>query len=290
MSAVKRIVSTSFWEDDKVVDTFTPEDKYFMLYLLTNPHTKQIGIYPVNLKVAAFETGYSKDSVSHLLDRFENVHGIIKRSITTTEVLIKNFLRHSIVKGGKPVLDCLYKEAGTVKDRSLLVDLVKYLSCKNDLLDTVSVFVRDMSEKLEIQSAENDNDNDDVNDNDNDNDVRSTYGKRTASVRKRPPARFVPPTVEEVAAYCKERGNTVDPQHFVDYYSANGWVQGRGKPIKDWKAAVRTWERNNAQKGVNSNAGSNAAQQNAGAYGTAERGGYTDSHGNHYKLRSALDD
>lgn len=62
--------------------------------------------------------------------------------------------------------------------------------------------------------------------------------------RKRPPARFVPPTLEEVRAYCHERKNTVDPERFHDYYSANGWVQGKGKPIKDWKAAVRTWERN----------------------------------------------
>ena len=52
------------------------------------------------------------------------------------------------------------------------------------------------------------------------------------------------PTQEEVIAYCKERGNSVDPQRFFDYYSANGWVQGKGKPIKDWKACVRTWERN----------------------------------------------
>lgn len=56
-------------------------------------------------------------------------------------------------------------------------------------------------------------------------------------------ARFVPPTVEEVRAYCQERGNKVDAQRFVDFYTANGWHQGRGKPIKDWRAAVRTWER-----------------------------------------------
>lgn len=59
---------------------------------------------------------------------------------------------------------------------------------------------------------------------------------------------FVPPTVEEVSNYCKERGNSIDPQHFIDYYCANGWVQGRGgKPIKDWRAAVRTWERSGIQ-------------------------------------------
>lgn len=56
--------------------------------------------------------------------------------------------------------------------------------------------------------------------------------------------RFSPPSVDEVAAYCKERHNGVDPRRFVDFYTANGWTQGRGKSIKDWRAAVRTWERN----------------------------------------------
>lgn len=54
--------------------------------------------------------------------------------------------------------------------------------------------------------------------------------------------RFIPPAVEEVRAYCLERQNGLDPQRFVDFYEANGWTQGRGKPIKDWRAAVRTWE------------------------------------------------
>lgn len=55
--------------------------------------------------------------------------------------------------------------------------------------------------------------------------------------------RFVPPTLEEVASYCRERNNTVDPQHWHDYYSSNGWKVGKN-PMKDWKSAVRTWERN----------------------------------------------
>mgnify|MGYP003293079402 FL=1 len=54
--------------------------------------------------------------------------------------------------------------------------------------------------------------------------------------------RFIPPTVEEVAAYCRERGNHVDAQRFVDYYTANGWMRGKTK-LKDWRACVRTWER-----------------------------------------------
>lgn len=55
--------------------------------------------------------------------------------------------------------------------------------------------------------------------------------------------RFAAPTVEEVRAYCQERGNAVDAQRFVDYYGANGWKVGKN-PMKDWKAAVRTWENN----------------------------------------------
>lgn len=59
---------------------------------------------------------------------------------------------------------------------------------------------------------------------------------------------FVPPTVEEVNAYCRERNNGIDASEFVDFYTANGWTQGKGKPIKDWKACVRTWERNPFRK------------------------------------------
>ena len=59
---------------------------------------------------------------------------------------------------------------------------------------------------------------------------------------KRP--RFEKPSLEDVKSYCTERRNRVSPEQFVDHYEANGWVQGKGKPIRDWKAAVRTWERN----------------------------------------------
>ena len=55
-------------------------------------------------------------------------------------------------------------------------------------------------------------------------------------------ARFTPPTVGEVRDYCRERGNTVDAERFVDFYAAKGWMVGKNR-MKDWKAAVRTWEK-----------------------------------------------
>lgn len=53
--------------------------------------------------------------------------------------------------------------------------------------------------------------------------------------------RFTPPDVEQVRAYCRERNNGIDPEAFVNYYASKGWVVGRS-PMKDWQAAVRTWE------------------------------------------------
>ena len=64
-----------------------------------------------------------------------------------------------------------------------------------------------------------------------------------SSKKKQAKKKFAPPTVEEVAAYCRERGNSIDPETFVNHYEANGWVRGKS-PIKDWRACVRTWEKN----------------------------------------------
>lgn len=58
---------------------------------------------------------------------------------------------------------------------------------------------------------------------------------------KRTRKSFIKPTLEEVAAYCQERNNGINPQAFIDYYDSCGWMVGN-KPMKDWKAAVRTWE------------------------------------------------
>jgi hypothetical protein len=71
--------------------------------------------------------------------------------------------------------------------------------------------------------------------------------------------RFSPPTVEEVKAYCAERKNNVDAQRFVDYYTSNGWLVGKNK-MKDWRAAVRTWERNSTNSSKTSGI---AVKQNA---------------------------
>ena len=72
------------------------------------------------------------------------------------------------------------------------------------------------------------------------------------------PRRFVRPAVEEVAAYCRERHNGVNAQQFVDFYEAKGWRIGKN-PMKDWRAAVRTWEQRDGRAAQKDNRGGTPA-------------------------------
>lgn len=86
-------------------------------------------------------------------------------------------------------------------------------------------------------STENKQNNPNVNDNVNANVISSNEDKAKSV------SRFVAPTLDEIQGYCKEKGFNVDAASIYDHYTANGWVQGKNKPIKDWKAAVRQWAR-----------------------------------------------
>ena len=178
---IKRIVDVSFWTDGKV-DDFSPEDKYFMLYLLTNPFTTQLGIYEISIKQVAFQLGYSMDAVKVLIDRFENKYNLIFYSEKTNEIAIKNFLKHSIIKGGLPVRNCLLKEMKQVKNRELLARVFAHIKNSEKLNETVKKIIEEYEEKNGIPSFlndnENENDNDNDNDNENDNEVSRPYRAR----------------------------------------------------------------------------------------------------------------
>ena len=175
---IKRVVDTAFWTDGKV-DEFSPEDKYFMLYLLTNPFTTQLGIYEISIKQVAFQMGYSIDAVKVLLDRFENNYGVIIYKPDTNlsgEVAIKNFLRHSIIKGGAPVRDCLIREMKKVKNRELISQVFEHIKDNENLNATVKNIISDYESGTIYYSNSsiknnNDNNNDIHNENENDNDV-----------------------------------------------------------------------------------------------------------------------
>lgn len=82
--------------------------------------------------------------------------------------------------------------------------------------------------------------------------------------------KFVKPTIEQISAYCLERKNKIDAGHFFDYYESKGWKIGKN-PMKDWKAAVRTWERQDFNKdGKNDATNRNNSQQGDDRYSRAK--------------------
>ena len=91
--------------------------------------------------------------------------------------------------------------------------------------------------------AYNDNGNDNGNDNDNGLSKESNNKNNNIEkeiVKKKTAERFIAPTIDEVQEYAIQKGYIIDAEHFVDYYTANGWKVGRN-PMKDWRAALRTW-------------------------------------------------
>ena len=75
--------------------------------------------------------------------------------------------------------------------------------------------------------------------------VEALLGQEQEQERKKKYRRFAPPSISEIAEYCLERRNGIDPEGFRDYYEARGWKLKGGQTMKSWQAAIRTWERNN---------------------------------------------
>ena len=157
---VKRIVDTDFWTDIDVIDSYSVEDKYFNLYLLTNRFVRQAGIYKLPKKFISFETGYTKEVVEVLLDRFENKYKKIKYNHDTQEIALLDYTSFSIIKGGKPVEDCLIQDLSVVKDKTLILDAYKNM-CKywDNSERPFDLKVKDI-----FYEVYNDNDNDNDND------------------------------------------------------------------------------------------------------------------------------
>lgn len=86
--------------------------------------------------------------------------------------------------------------------------------------------------------------------------------------KKRESKPFVPPTLEEVQAYCRERNNNVDAKKFFDYFVASDWIDSKGNPVRNWKQKVITWESyaSNDTQGRNGNNGQNAGDSSKTQY------------------------
>lgn len=78
---------------------------------------------------------------------------------------------------------------------------------------------------------------------DSSRDIKESVGKKDMMPETRKRRIFVKPTLDDVAEYCRQRGNNIDPEEFMAYYESKGWVVGKNAPMKSWKSAVQLWER-----------------------------------------------
>lgn len=135
-----RQIQTSFWSNTYIQEEMTAEDKYFYLYLMTNEFTTQIGIYSITKKQMAFDLGYSIESVTALLQRFETYHKLIKYDVESREIILLKWAENNLNIGGKPVQDLIKKEIEQVKNKEFLA--LMYSCCpENSLKNFIGLLI-----------------------------------------------------------------------------------------------------------------------------------------------------
>jgi hypothetical protein len=113
------MMRADIWNHSIVIE-MTPEDKFFYLYILTNPQSNQIGIYKITKKQLAFDLGFSAEIVRSIMDRFTDHYKLIRYNPGTSEIAIKTWGKYYLHKAGKQVMECVISVLNEVKDHSLI--------------------------------------------------------------------------------------------------------------------------------------------------------------------------
>ena len=180
-------------------------DRYLFLYLITNEHVNWCGIYELEIGMMAFESGIDKEDLQKTM-----LPRLLPKVIYHEGwIFIKNFPRYHT--GG--------------------INAEKGLKAAMDALPTrIKAKIRHILGKNGIKS--------------NPLQPPSPSASASASASASKEDRFAPPSLEELTNYCKERKNGVNASQWMDFYISKGWFIGKNK-MRDWKAAVRTWESRN---------------------------------------------
>ena len=257
-------LNVNFFEDERI-DWLCEQQNgyaYVVLYLklclkTANNNgilTRQIGdmIIPYNVDKIAEITHINVDIVRVALELYKKI-GLVYEADAEC-----NFMRLPEVPG---MVGCVTQAALDKRKQRERKQLGEGQS-QDNVPDNVQQELRDKSKEIRANKQE------------------TQQEKEGEKGRKRPPARFVPPTLEEVQEYAKSRGSDVDPKRFWDYFNAGDWKDAKGQQVRSWKQKFITWERNN-EKGGNNNAGSTTARgekpsvsKSGGTIIECEGGGY----------------
>lgn len=158
-----RQIQTDFWSNPYVQEEMTPEDKFFYLYLMTNEKSTQIGIYKITKKQIAFDMGYSIESVGNLLKRFMEQHKLIKYDSETREIILLEWSKTSLNKGGKPFEDLILSELKEVKQKEF-IEIIYHQCEKKEIKKLIEKYINKpkmVEENLTLENKKNSDNLDD---------------------------------------------------------------------------------------------------------------------------------
>lgn len=225
-----RVISTEIWDEDNVF-SLNIDTKLVYLILLTNPYIGQSRFYKINDRQLSTFSGL-------------NIEQIKKCKKDLEESKMAFFKDGYVCLTGYGFIECFYKGSKNQVAKMNEIDKIPkdILSFFFKKLDTLSIPYQYPSDttinhksgiinnKSEIQNQE-------------------LFEEQVEEITSK---KFKKPTLKEVIEYCTERKNGVDPNQFIDHYDSNGWRVGGKAPMKNWKASVRTWERNGYSKTTSS--------------------------------------
>ena len=157
--AIYRTLYTKFWEDDKILDEMSMEEKFFYIYLLTNPRVKQCGCYGISFHQIFLQTNISKENAKKIIERFEKELNLVKYSKNTKEILLLNFYKYNWTPSHL-IKACIEKELNEVKEPVFIEYIKKMIEYKYPInpINRVSIPLGE-KEKEKEKEKENKNKN-----------------------------------------------------------------------------------------------------------------------------------
>ena len=151
---ISRPVNTTIWLDKKFRKDLENWERYVFLYILTNSHLEQVGIYELDIDTIVFETQLKADEIIRALKKLEDV-GLIFYDYETCEIAIKNYLKYSLLKGGSPAEKCFLNLGKKVKSKKLLIQMYNNAKDLNDERPIYSFALNKLKEAINYDSDNN---------------------------------------------------------------------------------------------------------------------------------------
>lgn len=214
-----RVIASCFWSDPEVIEQFTPDEKLFYLYIITNEHTEICGIYRLLKKHIMIETGFTREVIENLLDRFQNNYGKIFYDHETQEIVVRNWLKYQNINSPK-IQTGIQRGLENVRNK----ELIRYLRVP----DTVSIPpIYDM---------------DTVRRTDTDTDTETDTKTETETEEKREYASSVSMTEEQYDKLNEKLGKELTTE-YIQRLSDYKIGYGKQKKYKSDYHVILTWHR-----------------------------------------------